>query len=188
MADSLAERLAEYAHTLDSTDVDAETVHETKRRVLDSIACAYAGLNEAPARTLVEYTARKQGDRNAGVIHGEERSIEYATLANGTLIRFVDWNDMYTGVAPAHPSDNLGPVLSVADAYDRSGQETILATVLAYEIQCQFADQGDLWRQGFDHVNYGLISSALAAGRSLDAERAIDFALDRLRREHPYQR
>src|SRR4029077_1713096 len=35
--------------------------------------------------------------------------------------------------------------------------------VLAYEIQCRLCDASSLRKQGFDHVTYGALSSAVAA-------------------------
>jgi 2-methylcitrate dehydratase len=49
----------------------------------------------------------------------------------------------------------------------RSGKDLILAIVLAYEIQCRLCDAADLRHRGWDHVNYGLVSGALSAGRLL---------------------
>src|SRR5207249_3671942 len=39
------------------------------------------------------------------------------------------------------------------------------AAVLAYEIQCRFCDAASLRKHGVDHVTYGAISSAVAAGK-----------------------
>ena len=49
----------------------------------------------------------------------------------------------------------------------------LTAVVLAYEIQCRLCDACSLRKQGVDHVTYGAISSAIAAGKlmKLDAEK-----------------
>ena len=51
------------------------------------------------------------------------------------------------------------------------GKDLITAAVLAYEIQCRFCDAASLRKHGVDHVTYGAISSAIAAGKlmGLDA-------------------
>jgi 2-methylcitrate dehydratase len=68
---------------------------------------------------------------------------------------------------PAHPSDNLAPVLVVGEIVGASGRELITATVLAYEIQCRLCDAASLRKHGWDHVVYGALSATLAACRLL---------------------
>jgi 2-methylcitrate dehydratase len=82
---------------------------------------------------------------------------------NGTLIRFLDFNDTYLSLEPAHPSDNWAPVLTVGEAGRAGGKELITATALAYEIQCRLCDAASLRKHGIDHVTYGALSSAAAA-------------------------
>src|SRR5207244_3925883 len=65
----------------------------------------------------------------------------------------------------AHPSDNLGATLSVAESLGASGKDLLLSTVLAYELQCRLCDAADIRHRGWDHVCYGLVSVALAAAR-----------------------
>lgn len=165
MPQELAEQLASYAHKLDYTDLDADTVQTIKERVIDSLACAYAGMDHEPVQNVLGYTTTKTGEPTASLLcDGWMANVEYAALANGTLIRYLDWNDTYLAAEPAHPSDNLGAILSVADAYDNTGQEVIRATALGYEIQCRLCDAAALRTNGFDHVNYGLVSVPLAVG------------------------
>ena len=54
----------------------------------------------------------------------------------------------------------------------QSGRDLITAAVLAYEIQCRFCDAASLRKHGIDHVTYGAISSAVAAGRLMKLDAA----------------
>jgi len=166
--DPLAERLASYAAALDYGMLDERTVDRVKHRLTDALACAYAGVDAAPVRSVLAYASRKDGARTASVVGGDTASVEAAALANGVAIRYLDWNDTYLSLEPGHPSDNIGVVLAVADAYDCSGRETVLATALAYELQCRLCDAASLRANGFDHVNYGLVSATLAAAKLMD--------------------
>jgi 2-methylcitrate dehydratase len=172
MATFLAGRLAAYAADLSYADLDATTIDRVSDRIVDSLACAYAAMGEQPVEATLEYATRKSGTTPAGVIGGGDAAVEAAALANGTLIRYLDWNDTYLSLEPGHPSDNLGAVLSVADALGCSGRETILATVLAYELQCRLCDAASLRANGFDHVNYGLVSATLAVGKLMELSEA----------------
>jgi 2-methylcitrate dehydratase len=165
MSQELAEQLASYAHELEYADLDADTIETVTERVIDSLACAYAGLDHEPVQNVRRYATTKTGEPTASILCDDRTaSVEHAALANGTLIRYLDWNDTYLSAEPAHPSDNLGAILSVADAYDNTGKETIRAIVLGYEIQCRLCDAASLRTNGFDHVNYGLVSVPLAVG------------------------
>src|SRR4051794_31723856 len=48
MTKSLAHRLAEFACSLNFEDLSPEVVHEVKRRVIDSFACALGAWHEEP--------------------------------------------------------------------------------------------------------------------------------------------
>jgi len=162
----LAEELAEYANELSYEDLDDETVETTKHRLVDSIACAYAGRGEEPVENLLRYATRKGGERDASVLTDDSvTTVEHSAFANGGLIRYLDWNDTYLSKEPAHPSDNFGAVIAAADAHEASGREAILAAVLAYELQCRLCDAASLRKNGWDHVNYGLVSATLAVAK-----------------------
>jgi 2-methylcitrate dehydratase len=173
MAEQLAVRFARYAEKLRFEDLPAAVVHETKRRLIDSFATAVGAMPSETYEIAKRCALRVQGTPGATLLGGGHSSPEWATFVNGNLIRFLDFNDTYLSLEPAHPSDNLAPVLAVGEARDASGKEMIAAAVLAYEIQCRLCDACSLRKQGVDHVTYGAISSAMAAAKlmRLDAAR-----------------
>jgi 2-methylcitrate dehydratase len=162
-AQPLANRLADYAVALRFDQLPAAVVHETKRRFIDSIATAVGAMGSDAYAVARRCALRVKGEPDAGLLGGGRSSVEWATFVNGLLIRYLDFNDTYLSLEPAHPSDNLAPVLAVGDTVRASGPDLITAAVLAYEIQCRFCDAASLRKQGVDHVTYGAISSAAAA-------------------------
>jgi 2-methylcitrate dehydratase len=173
MTPTLAQRLAEYACALRFENLPAPVVHEAKRRFIDSFATAI-GAMPADAYAIARRCAlRVRGEPGASLLGGGQSSAEWATFVNGLLIRYLDYNDTYLSLEPAHPSDNLAAVLSVGEMAGRGGRDLITAAVLAYEIQCRLCDAASLRRHGFDHVTYGALSSAVAASKllGLDAVR-----------------
>src|SRR5437588_4230903 len=159
MSQPLANRLGEYAAALRFEDLPAPVVHEAKRRFIDSFATAVGAMDSdvyAIARRCAE---RVQSNPGASLLGGGRSSTEWATFVNGLLIRYLDYNDTYLSLEPAHPSDNLAPVLAVAESVGASGRQIITAAALAYEIQCRLCDAASLRAQGVDHVTYGAISS-----------------------------
>lgn len=170
-AKPLARHLADYACGLRFEDLTPEAIHETKRRFIDSFATA-VGAMDADAYAIARKCAlRVKGEPGATLLGGGSSSPEWATFVNGLLIRYLDYNDTYLSLEPAHPSDNLAPVLAVGEAVGANGKELITAAVLAYEAQCRMCDASSLRKHGVDHVTYGALSSCLAAAKlmKLDA-------------------
>jgi 2-methylcitrate dehydratase len=179
----LAERLAEYALSVDYAKLDKETVTQIKARIIDALGCAVGASSEVPVRIARETVRGLRSIGKSTVIGSAQGSSpELATFVNGLMIRYFDFNDTYLSKEPAHPSDNLAPCLAVAEAEGSTGRDLISAAVTAYEIQCRLCDAADLRHRGWDHVNYGLVSSSLAAAKlmglgSRKATHAVNLAL-----------
>jgi len=180
----LAEKLADYALSTKYRDLDARTVKEMKARIVDALGCAIGAFNEKPAR-IARKTVESLSHSGASTILGSRSmtSPELATFVNGLMVRYVDFNDTYLSKEPAHPSDNLAPCFAVAESEGLAGRDLISAAVVAYEIQCRLCDAADIRHRGWDHVNYGLVSTALAASRlmslrSKGATHAVNIALN----------
>ena len=166
----LAERFAQYAFDLKFEDLSSAAVHEAKRRFIDSFATAVGAMDGDAYPIARRCAERFSATPSAGMFEGGQTSPEWATFVNGLLIRYLDYNDTYLSLEPAHPSDNLAAVLSVGEMADRKGRELIIAAVLAYEIQCRLCDASSLRKNGFDHVTYGAISSCAAACKLLNLD------------------
>lgn len=181
---SLARRLATYAHGLTYDAIPADVRHEVKRRLIDSLGCAYGATEATPVQIALRL-AREQGGRPAATLWGTTEKVpaDMAAFVNGLMTRYLDCNDTYLSLEPAHPSDNLPAVLAVAEMAGRTGRDVITAAVLAYEIQCRLCDAASIRAQGWDHVSYGLVSVALAAGKLLGLdqnglEQAVNLAVN----------
>ena len=165
----LTQRLAQYGHGLSFKDLSVDVVHEVKRRILDSLGCAYGALHAPPcriARRLAKTVPME--DQGATVWGTSQRTIPgLATFVNGSLVRYLDFNDTYLSREPAHPSDNIPSCFAIGETSHSSGKEVILAIVLAYEVQCRLCDAAALRPLGWDHVTYGAFSCALATAKLL---------------------
>ncbi len=166
MTKTLAHQLAEYACSLRFDDLSKETVHEVKRRVIDSIGCALGAWNEEPcviARKVASKFSAEEGSTIIGTMH--KAPPDWAAFATGCCIRYFDYNDTYLSKEPAHPSDNISAALAIAESLEANGKELITAIALAYEVQCRLCDAASIRARGWDHVTYGAFSTALAAAR-----------------------
>jgi len=170
--DATTRRLADYALATDYARLPASTVHECKRRLIDTFACAVGAFDEPVAAMARAVAKRQGGDPDAGVWGCDWRSTpEAAAFANGVMLRFLDISDTYRVKSGGHPSDVIAGVLAVADAVHADGRETINAITLAYEIYCSFCEVHDFNTAGWDQPVYGVIGTALGAGRLLGLDR-----------------
>lgn len=81
-----------------------------------------------------------------------------AAFSNGSLIRWLDFNDTWLGKEWGHPSDNLGALLSALEG--KSVKELFEAMIKAYEIQGILALSNSFNKIGLDHVILVKIASA----------------------------
>lgn len=166
---TIARRIAQWADDLKYEQLPERTIHEVKRRILDSIGTCLGAYHSRPAQ-VARAVAESVNDSRAGIVWGTRHSTtpDRAAFANGTMVRYLDYNDTYLSLEPAHPSDNIPAAVAVAQAAGRGGRDAILAIAIAYEIQCRLCDAASLRAGGWDHVTYGALSSAVAAGKLWD--------------------
>ena len=169
----IADRFADYTRSLSYTRLPTAAVHEVKRRVLDSMGCAFGAWNAPPCR-IARRLAQSVNVANGATLWGTKHKTlpDLAAFANGSLVRYLDFNDTYLSKEPAHPSDNLAAVLAAGETAHASGKQVIEALALAYEVQCRLCDAAALRPRGWDHVTYGPFSSALASAKVLNLSRA----------------
>jgi 2-methylcitrate dehydratase len=146
-------------------------VHECKRRLIDTLGCAIGGFRSEPATIARAIAARSRGNPSARVLGtGQRATPELAAFANGVMMRYLDFNDAYAAQSTGHPSDVFAAVLAAADASRADGRTAIVAATLAYDSFCNFSES--LPREiGWDHVVYGVVGSAVGAGRVLGLSR-----------------
>jgi 2-methylcitrate dehydratase len=160
----LADKLSNYALSLKYSALPASTVHEVKRRVIDTIGCALGAFYEKPSVYSRAIAARVHTpDSNAATLWGTrtKSTVDLAAFNNGIMTRYFDFNDTYLSKEPAHPSDNIAPLFAVAEAERKSGKDLIKSIAIAYEIQCRLCDAASLRKHFWDHVNYGNFSVTL---------------------------
>ena len=163
---NIAESLASYAHSLEYSSLPERIIHESKKRIVDSLACGIGAYGSEPSKIARELASEARNPEGSTVLGTKiKTTTDLASFVNGIMVRYFDYNDTYLSLEPAHPSDNIGPCFAVASESGSSGKELILAIALAYEVQCRLCDAADIRHRGWDHVCYGLVSMALAAGR-----------------------
>ena len=164
----LAETLARYAADLRYEDIPEDVVRIAKRTILDTIGCAFGGYSAGPSRIAIKLAGEVSARQPATVlISGTRTSPDLATFANGTMIRYLDFNDAFVSLThgAGHPSDTIAALLSAAELHGRSGRDLVVATVLSYEVFCKIADVFDYLGNGIDHSTITGMGAVVGAGR-----------------------
>src|ERR1700730_1933465 len=149
--DNTTRTLANYVAGLTFGALSASAIHETKRRLIDAVACGIGGYSNEPASIARHMAAENSGQPPARVLgSGALTSIEMATFANTVMVRYLDCNDTYVSKGSGHPSDMIAASLAVADAFHANGKDTLLSIATAYEIYTALADVVALRDLGWD--------------------------------------
>jgi len=165
---SIEDRMTDYAATLRLAELPEAVVHHARRRVLDTVGGALAAYTAPPVQ-IARRVAMPVAGAGASRIWGSltPTSPDMAAFVNGTMLRYLDINDTHRTIDGAHPSDNIGGILAVAEATGASGAAFLEAVIIAYEIQCRFVDSVPFNDAGWDQPVPGVMACALACGRLL---------------------
>ena len=166
--DAVEERLVRFVDSFTFSDIEPLVLHAIKLRFIDTIGCALAGYDEAPAKIARRLAAQVRSSTEAGVIGvAAKTSPEMAAFANTTMIRCLDLNDDYFGKDGPHPSDLIGAVLAASEMAHGNGASFVAAVAVAYEVLCTFVDAVGIRERGWDYVTYTSVAAALGAGKAL---------------------
>jgi 2-methylcitrate dehydratase len=174
--------LADFVNSRKWEDLSASSQRELKIRTLDALGCAFGALNGPPVSAIVRLVVEFDGGNNqlsCTLIgrSGSKSAPDRATLHNGALVRYLDFNDSFLAKGETcHPSDNVAPVLSAAEYSDASGKEFLLSLGIAYEVQCRLSTVAPVRNKGFDHVTQGAYAVAAGASKALgmDAQKTAN--------------
>lgn len=142
---TIGRQFADYSLGLDYRDLPQEVVRHAKRVLLDTLGCAIGGYASQASTILRGLMPELKGPKESTIIgDGTKTSCLYATLANGAMVRFLDYNDTYFSPGPvlagAHSSDIIPSILAVAEWQGATGEQVIAAIVAGYELTARFTD------------------------------------------------
>jgi len=153
---------------------DESSLQEAKRCFFDSLACAFLALEHDKVQSFCALPYISDSSGTVGVIGTDiKTNVVDATFLNGSLIRWLDFNDTWLAKEWGHPSDNLAAILALTD-YLKSARGKIYSfkdvlnfMVLAHEIQGTLAIENSFNKEGLDHVVLVKIASAAVASKML---------------------
>jgi 2-methylcitrate dehydratase len=106
--DRTTEMLTSFECGLTYDDLTPETVHQVKRVLVDTLACALGGYLSEPARMTTKLARTVTSTLPSRILGTEHSSSpDMAGFANSVMVRYLDYNDIGVG---GHPS-GVSPVI-----------------------------------------------------------------------------
>lgn len=174
---SVARELARYAVGLTFEDMPPDVVHQTKRIVLDTLGCAIGGYASGASRAIQELIKEMGHPEEATVFgSGMRTSCLNAALANGAMVRYLDYNDTAfiiqgeTYRTGYHPSEVIPSILALAERQHLSGKDVIATIVMGYDLSLCFLEGvvgPGIEKKGWNGDTRGAYIMPLVAGKLL---------------------
>src|SRR3984893_2771041 len=119
--DRLLQEIADYTLAVDSINSE-EAIHTARLCLMDTIGCGLLALNyPACTKLLGPVVAGATMPGTGARVPGTSYELDpvRAAFNIGATVRWLDFNDTWLAAEWAHPSDNLGAILAVADYISR---------------------------------------------------------------------
>ncbi len=165
--------MSQWAAELKFDDLSEDAIYQAKRFLLDSIGCALGGYQQHDVVIALEVLDEIAGPGKATVIGtGKQMDAVSASLANGLMIRCMDYNDIYWKQDPSHPSDIFPAAMACCERAGGDGRELIVGLVLGHEFEmrlCEAAFPG-IRERGWHHATLTAFVSPIVAARMLQLD------------------
>lgn len=152
----------------DPVEVPEETTEMIINRIIDNAAVSAASVTRRPVTVARRQAQAHPSERGAAIfgIPGTY-SAEWATWANGTAVRELDFHDTFLAEEYSHPGDNIPAILAAAQTTGKNGRDLIRGLATGYEIQVNLVRGMSLHRHKIDHVAHLGPSAAAGIGTLL---------------------
>ncbi len=168
MTQTLSERLAGFVADTSYADLPGDILHATKRRILDTLGCAWAGAT-APGCAAAEAVILAEGGTGRATIwsSGQRTTARGAAFVNGLQAAALDYDSVYEK-GSVHPDIVTVPAAwAVAEETGASGPEFLAAVALGNEVACRFGRANAENRGWFYTSAHGVFGGAAAAAKLL---------------------
>ncbi|MFC1860116.1 MmgE/PrpD family protein [Chloroflexota bacterium] len=164
----VSEVLSQFATELHYKDLSPEVISYSKQLILDTIGVAFGGYLSEPSRITRIVVKELGGHPESTIIgSGDKTSCSLAALANGVMVRYLDFMDIYYTIDAIHPSENIPLALAVGEREHSSGKDILLAVFLGFEFQGRLADTFPFPKLGWHQVTTGGYVTPFVAGNLL---------------------
>ena len=168
--ETVTARMSRWAAGLQYKHISSGAVYQAKRFLLDSLGCALGGYRQHDVKIALEVLDEVGGMGLATVVGtGRHMDPVSASLANGLMIRCMDYNDIYWKQDPSHPSDIFPAAIACCEHMGNGGKELIVGLVLGHEFEMRFCEAAfpGIRERGWHHATLTAFVSPIVAGRAL---------------------
>jgi len=169
--ETITAKMSRWAAGLTYPQLSQEAVYQAKRFLLDSVGCALGGYQQHDVKIALQVLDEIAGRGPATVIGtGKRIDAVSASLANGLMIRCMDYNDIYWKQDPSHPSDIFPAALAGCERAKSDGRELIVGLTLGHEFEMRFCEAAfpGIRERGWHHATLTAFVSPIVAGRALN--------------------
>ncbi|MGZ5117228.1 MAG: MmgE/PrpD family protein [Burkholderiales bacterium] len=172
ISDRTTTKLVEFASTLTLGDLPDVARTAAKARILSTIAVSLAAFDMEPVR-ISRRLVQPVASGPQATIFGSLQTCapDMAAFVNSAMVRSLDMSDTYVMSAVSHPADAFPAVLAIAEAEGLGGDDLLLATAIAYEVQCRFVEVVPYNHHGWDQTPVVALGAALGCGQLLGLTR-----------------
>lgn len=129
--DQALEQITEFTVSTRPENVPDNVLEHVTGIFVDSIACAMAARDCPGARAAAAIPALPRGEGGTVIGSSAVATLDMAAFWNTSMIRYLDYNDTFTG---GHPSDIIGALIAVAGPYRTPGRTFLSGIAVAYEV------------------------------------------------------
>jgi len=157
--------LTDIANYVAGFRIKSQAAYNTARLCLmDTLGCGLEALEYPACTKLLGPIVPGSTVPNGARVPGTSYQLDPVAAAFniGTMIRWLDFNDVWVAAEWGHPSDNLGGILATADWLSRmrlaqsnqplAMRDVLTAMIKAHEVQGVIALENAFNRVGLDHV------------------------------------
>ena len=169
-----AQRLAQWTGAASFDQLPPRVVEASKEMMVNAAAVGLAGAAQPDGLAVTKFAQEMRGNGRCTIIGmGLRSSPVYSCLANGAMVRMLDFDDELAS-GTVHPSSVVFPVvMALGEMYGFAGKDVLNAFALGCEVLCKLSGSSlaSGGRSG-EAVAAGPVAAAAAAGRLLELEQA----------------
>ncbi|SAL49901.1 MmgE/PrpD family protein [Caballeronia sordidicola] len=129
--DQALEQITDFTVSVRPETVPDNVIEHVTGIFVDSIACAMAARDCPGALAAAKIPALPRGDGGTVIGSSAVATLDMAAFWNTSMIRYLDYNDTFTG---GHPSDIIGALIAVAGAHRLAGRGFLSGIAISYEV------------------------------------------------------
>lgn len=129
--DHALEQITDFVASVRPEDIPDHVIEHVTGILVDSIACAMAARDCPGALAAAAISDLPRGAGGTVIGSSAVATLDMAAFWNTSMIRYLDYNDTFTG---GHPSDILGALIAVAGSRRLPGRTLLAGIAVSYEV------------------------------------------------------